>query len=97
MAIEPMTCPAETGEQDGRIVLGASIPFDVIDEPGAYVCNWSGHLLRVRGDALDHAHEGALNLVGSEPLLVTKISDNPQIAINRARAIASQLALLVNF
>jgi hypothetical protein len=97
MAVEPMTCPAETGVQDGRIALGASIPFDVIREAGAYVCNWSGHLLRVRGDALDHEHEGSVNLVGSEPLLVTKISDNPQIAVHRARCLARQLALAVNF
>jgi hypothetical protein len=97
MAVEPVTCPAEAEEQDGRLVLGVSIPFDEIDEPGAYVCNWSGHLLRVRGDALDHRHEGSVNLVGSEPLLVTKISDNPFIATHRARSIASQLALAVNF
>lgn len=97
MAVEPLTCPAETGDEEARIALGASIPFDVVHEPGAYVCNWSGHLLRVHQDVLDHAHQGPVNLIGSEPLLVTKISDNPQIGISRARAIAGQLALAVNF
>jgi hypothetical protein len=96
MAVVPMTCLAD-GEKEERILLGASIPFDVISDPGAYICNWSGHLLRVRSSALRGARDGALNLVGSEPLLVTKISDNPQIAVGRARAIANQLSLAVNF
>jgi hypothetical protein len=95
MAVETAICPAETGDTDERTLLGASIPFDVIHDPGAYVCNWSGHLLRISGEA--PTHDGLLNLVGSEPLLVTKISDNPMIAVNRARALATQLALTVNF
>ncbi len=86
-------CPAEFGEE--QTILGASIPFDVIHDPGAYVCNWSGHLLRISGEP--PTHDGVLNLVGSEPLLVTKISDNPMIAVNRARVIATQLELAVNF
>ena len=27
---------------------GTTIPFDVLRTPGAYICNWSGHLLRVK-------------------------------------------------
>jgi len=97
MAVEPVTCPEETGSEEGRIAVGACVPFDVIHEPGAYVCNWSGHLLRVRADALERAHDVPVNLVGREPLLVTKISSNPQIAVNQARSIASQLSVAVNF
>ncbi len=96
MAVEPTAC-LETGEK-GRIDVGTSIPFDVIHDPGAYICNWSGHLLRIHSAGLDPEHESSpINLVGSEPLLVTKISDNPYIAVGRARSIATGLALAVNF
>ncbi|MHC4611569.1 MAG: hypothetical protein ACYS7M_14600 [Planctomycetota bacterium] len=27
--------------------FGTRIPFDSLNECGTYVCNWSGHLLRV--------------------------------------------------
>ena len=36
----------------GLVSLGVSIPFDSIRSPGAYVCNWNGHLLRVPEIAL---------------------------------------------
>ena len=34
----------------GLVSPGVSIPFDSIRSPGAYVCNWNGHLLRVRSE-----------------------------------------------
>lgn len=80
-----------------RVVNGATIPFNAIDSPGAYLCNWSGHLLRipertvVPGDAL------AVNIVGREPLTVTKISADPAIALERARAAATELGLAPGF
>ena len=36
----------------GLVSPGVSIPFDSIRSPGAYVCNWNGHLLRVPETAL---------------------------------------------
>jgi len=31
----------------GAYCGGTTLPFGGIHEPGAYICRWSGHLLRV--------------------------------------------------
>ena len=80
-----------------KVAVGASIPFDVIGEPGTYVCNWSGHLLRVPGAGLEAARQAPMNLVGPEPLFATKISYNPYVAVSEARQLATELSLTANF
>lgn len=75
----------------------AAIPFDTIRTPGSYVCNWNGFLLRVPPDAMGPDGGRALNIVGAEPLFVTKISDDPDLPLPRARAFATQHRLRVNF
>jgi hypothetical protein len=77
--------------------VGARVPFDAAHDPGAYVCNWSGHLLRVPGMEPDRSRPPPLNLVGPEPLFVTKISDNPLVPVQQARSLAAEFALDVNF
>jgi len=77
--------------------VGTTVPFDAINEPGAYVCNWSGHLLRVPEDGVQQGRSPLVNIVGNEPLTVTKISNNPFITITKAKLIASNLDLGVNF
>ena len=77
--------------------LGASIPIDSIADAGTYICNWSGHLLRVRGGAPGATCRPLFNMVGPEPLFVTKISENPDEPVNRARRLATQLAPRANF
>ena len=72
-------------------------PFDAINEPGAYICNWSGHLLRVPQDAVTAGRSPKLNIVGLEPLMVTKISDNPYITLTKAKLLAANFDLNVNF
>ena len=81
----------------GHIRIGASVPFDVVHEAGAYICNWSGHLLRVPADVPDPPRSALFNLIGREPLLATKISDNPCVTVTQARRLAAQLALKANF
>ena len=76
---------------------GTCYPFDAISTPGAYICNWSGHLLRVPTDGVTPGRSPLLNIVGSEPLTVTKISDNPYITITKAKLIACNFDLNVNF
>ena len=73
------------------------IPFDSIGEPGAYVCNWSGHLLRVPEDGFTPGRSPMLNLVAHETLFVTKISDNPYITLTKARLLASNFDMNVNW
>ena len=76
---------------------GTTIAFDCICEPGAYICNWSGHLLRVPEDGVTAGRSPMLNIIGPEPLYVTKISDNAYIPVTKARLLAANWDLFVNF
>lgn len=81
----------------GAKTVGTTIPFDGINEPGAYICNWSGHLLRVPEDGVTAGRSPMVNIIGAEPLTVTKISDNPFITVTKAKLLASNFDLNVNF
>ncbi len=76
---------------------GTTVPFESIQEPGCYVCNWSGHLMRVPDDGVAPGRSPLINIVGPEPLFVTKLSDNPYITMTKARLIACNLDCSVNF
>ncbi len=77
--------------------FGTTVPFSSISEPGCYICNWSGHLLRVPEDGVTPGRSPLINLVGSEPLFVTKISDNPFIPVTKAKMLACDFDLHVTF
>ncbi len=77
--------------------IGATFAFESISTPGAYICNWSGHLLRVPEDGVTPGRSPVLNLIGSAPLTVTKISENPYITLTKAKLVASNFDLSVNF
>jgi hypothetical protein len=77
--------------------IGTTIPFDAITEPGCYICNWSGHLLRVPQDGVAPGRAPLINLIGHDTLFVTQLSTNPFITVTKARTIASNLDLAVNF
>ena len=81
----------------GDSTCGATLPFEQISAPGAYICNWSGHLLRVPEDGVVAGRSPLLNIVGTTPLTVTKISENPYITITKAKLLASNFDLAVNF
>lgn len=76
---------------------GSVYSFDSINEPGAYVANWSGNLIRVPEDGLAQGRSPLINIIGPEPLTVTKISSNPFVPITKARLLASNLDVNVNF
>ena len=76
---------------------GTQIPFEAINQPGCYVCNWSGHLLRVPEDGVAPGRSPLINIVGHDQLFVTKISENPFIPLTKARTIASNCDVAVNF
>ncbi len=80
-----------------RSRMGTTVPFDTINSPGAYVCNWSGHLMRVPERTLGPGDTLWLNIVGSEPLTVTKISDDPGVTLTEARNLATALGLRTGF
>ncbi|MFQ5474193.1 MAG: hypothetical protein ACE5FA_15085 [Dehalococcoidia bacterium] len=76
---------------------GTCVPFDSIQEPGCYICNWNGHLVRIPEDGVTPGRSPMLAIVGAEPLFVTKISDNPFVTVTKARLLASNFDLPVNF
>ena len=81
--------------QEGH--MGKVIPFDQINEPGCYICNWSGHLLRVPDDSIAPGRSPLINMIGCDPLYVTKISDCPFIPVTKARLLAANCDVNVNF
>ena len=84
-------------EQECTTGFGTVVPFENIQEPGCYICNWSGHLLRVPEDGVAPGRSPLINIVGIDRLFVTKISDNPYITITKAKMLACNCDCLVNF
>ncbi len=76
---------------------GTRIPFEYLNEPGAYVCNWSGHLLRAPADAIKPGCSPALSMTATEPLFLTKLSSDPYVPISKARILAANSDVAVNF
>lgn len=77
--------------------LGITIPFDAICSPGAYICNWSGQLMRIPERTLVPGEALRINIIGREPLTVTKISDDPRVPLVQARNLATTLGVRANF
>ncbi len=91
------TSSRSTHTTDNVSGAGMTMPFESIQEPGCYVCNWSGHLLRVPEDGVSPGRSPVINMVGSDPLFVTKISDNPFIPVTKAKMLACNFDLHVTF
>ena len=91
------TNQATTTNTNATDNCGQTVPFDCINEPGAYVCNWSGHLLRVPPDGVAPGRSPLINLCGPDQLFVTKISTNPFVTVTKARMVASNFDVAVNF
>ena len=77
--------------------LGAQIPFESINEPGTYVCNWSGHLLRIPPDAIKTGRSPLVSITATESLFVTKVSNDPFVQLSKARTTAANCDLPVRF
>lgn len=93
-----MTTMTKPVSQSG-VGIGAPnrVAFSEVNQPGAYLCHWSGHLIRVPEDALKPGRSPVLDIVSNDELYVTKLADNPFIPITKARMIACDLDLPVNF
>lgn len=76
-------------QEQETTTMGTQVPFESIHEPGTYICNWSGHLLRIPDDAVSQGRSPPLNILGREPLFTTKISEDPFITVTKARLIAA--------
>ncbi len=84
-------------EKERSANIGVRMLFDAIRQPGCYVCDWSGHLVRVSEGAIARGSAMLPSVMGSNPLYVTKISDDPQLEIEKAKGIARDLELSINF
>ena len=87
----------DTQGTQGKTPVADQLIFGDLNEPGTYVCNSTGHLFRVPEDAVKVGRSPAIEILSREPLVVSKLSDNPFLTINKARMIAADLDLAVNF
>ncbi len=74
-----------------------SCEFSQINAPGVYIEQRTGTLLRVPEDAVVPGRSPVLEIVTNDPWVVSKISDNPFLPLTKARMVAADLDLFVNF
>ena len=77
--------------------VGVTGPFDRINRPGCFVVNRTGELMRIPEDALQPGRSPAIDIVSRDPWLVTKISNDAYLPLNKARALAADMDLPVCF
>ncbi|MHC4697170.1 MAG: hypothetical protein ACYTFA_10540 [Planctomycetota bacterium] len=73
------------------------VEFSGISSPGAYIEDCNGNLLRVPEEALAQDHTPLMEIVSKTPCMVTRISDDPWLVISKARQLAADADLQVNF
>jgi hypothetical protein len=73
------------------------VRWDCINEPRCYFSNWSGHLIRIPEFGLKPGFSPVIEIIGKEPMIVTRLSEDPYLQISKARMIAADLDLEVNF
>ena len=74
-----------------------TLPFGEIMDQGTYYSRDTGWIYRVPEESLSPGHSPMISIVSKEDILVTKISDDPWIPVNKARQICSNLDFEVNF
>ncbi len=92
-----MTTPTKYKRESQEESVGTQLKWGGISEPGAYLSNWSGHLIRLPEDALEPGRSPVFEIIGKEPLMVTKLCNDPFVPVSKARMIAADLDLAVNF
>ena len=83
-------------ETEGRN-FAARLPFDDLNECGTYISEWSGHLIRVPEDGVKAGRSPVIEILGKNPMYVVKLSDNPFLPVTKARMLAADLDLSINF
>ena len=92
----PQTKKAEM-HTEGREMNAISGPFARISQPGCFVLNKTGDLFRIPEDALVEGSSPTIDVVSHEPWLMTKISSDPYLPLRKARAVAADMDLSINF
>ncbi len=78
-------------------VRGGFMIFGEIKEPGAYLIEQTGHLMRVPPDALAVGRSPIVSIASNEPVRVTLLCRDPWVPIGQARKVAANLDLNVAF
>lgn len=73
------------------------IPFGEIHDPGAYVNIATGSLFRIPDEALSKGHSPAIEIVSLTGPMVSKICEDPWVPINKARQLAADADIRINF
>ena len=85
---------AETHHRRGGFI---TCEFEDVNSPGVYVERQTGNLLRIPEDALAPGRSPALEVLSNEPWIVTKISNDPYLPVTKARMVAADFDLTINF
>jgi len=86
-----------TATSEANPFTSSQVPFCEIHEIGTYVSQQTGHLVRIPEDAVKPDRSPVIDLVAAEPQLFGKVSSNPFISLTKARILAADLDLPVNF
>lgn len=84
-------------EQGTEIRQKASLPFNQINRPGTYYSHDTGWLYRLPEKSIAAGESPLISIVSKTEPMVTKISDDPAIPLNKAREVCSDLELDVDF
>ena len=77
--------------------FGTTCFFDQINAPGCYVVNQTGTLMRVPTDGIAPGRSPVISFVSNEKWTVTQLSSDPFMARTKARMIAADCDIDVNF
>jgi len=87
--------PAKRLTAAGRV--GISLPLDGLREAGTYVCNWSGHLLRIHDPEQDARRFSNAGRQNADAWTVTRLSADPHIPRPHAKRLARGFGLCTSF
>jgi len=73
------------------------VAFSELHRPGTYVCNETGTLFRIPQDALVSGRSPLIEIVSTQPTMMTKLSDDPWLPISKARELAADCDLYISF
>ncbi|HVP13674.1 MAG TPA: hypothetical protein VMV94_21040 [Phycisphaerae bacterium] len=74
-----------------------NVPFDEVQTPGCYISKNTGNLYRIPAEALALGRSPLIEIVSKTGTLMTKISEDPWVPINKARQLCADADLYPNF
>lgn len=92
----PKTTRTTGGKWKGDYTLPI-IPFEEINEPGAYLDINTGNLYRIPPEALRLGHSPVISVTCNGTFAVCRLSDDPYITRVHAKTIASDNNFWTNF